>query len=54
MTAPAARPRPARRALDELSLTVDESTLATVGAGDPDWLVADRRAAFDAWASLPG
>lgn len=53
MMAPAARPRPARRALDELSLTVDESILEAAGAGDPDWLQADRRAAFDAWASLP-
>ena len=52
-TAAAARPRPVRRAIDALSLTVDESTLAAAGAGDPDWLLADRRAAFDAWASLP-
>ena len=52
-TAAAAGPRPARRAIDALSLTVDESTLAAAGAGDPDWLLADRRAAFDAWALLP-
>jgi Fe-S cluster assembly scaffold protein SufB len=54
MTAPASRPRPARRALDELSLPVDASTLDALTAGAPDWLAADRRAAFDAWASLPG
>ncbi len=54
MTAPAARPRPARRALDELSLTVDEAALATAGAGDPGWLRADRQAAFLRWAELPG
>ena len=53
MTAPAVKPRPVRRAIDDLSLPVDESTLAAAGAGDPDWLLADRRAAFDAWASLP-
>ena len=54
MTAPAARPRPARRALDELSLPVDESLLEGFAAEEPDWLTADRRAAFDAWSSLPG
>jgi Fe-S cluster assembly scaffold protein SufB len=54
LTAPAARPRPARRALDELSLPVDASLLEGFAAGEPDWLTADRRAAFDAWSSLPG
>jgi Fe-S cluster assembly scaffold protein SufB len=53
LTAPAARPRPARRALDNLSLSVDETVLQAHAAGDPDWLTADRRAAFDAWSSLP-
>jgi Fe-S cluster assembly protein SufD len=48
-----ARPRPARRPLDELSLPVDASALAAASAGDPDWLMADRSAAFDAWATLP-
>lgn len=53
MTAPAARPRPARRALDDLSLSVDETVLQAHAARDPDWLTADRRTAFDAWSSLP-
>ncbi len=58
MTAPASRPRPARRALDELSLPVqrrDLDELALVaGWPQPEWLMSDREAAFDAWASLPG
>ena len=48
-----ARPRPARRALDELSLSVDETVLQA-HAGEPDWLTADRRLGFDAWSTLPG
>ncbi len=54
MTAPASRPRPARRALDELSLPVDEGALDAVLATSPDWLAADRRAAYEAWSALPG
>ena len=54
MTAPASRARPARRALDELSLPVDAGALDAVLATSPDWLAADRRAAFEAWAALPG
>jgi Fe-S cluster assembly scaffold protein SufB len=54
MTAPASRPRPARRALDELSLPVDGSALDAVLASSPPWLAADRRAAFEAWSTLPG
>ena len=54
MTASASRPRPARRALDELSLPVDPSLVERVSAGDPDWLIADRRAAFEAFERLPG
>jgi Fe-S cluster assembly protein SufB len=53
MTAPASRPRPARRALDELSLPVDATALDAVLASSPDWLAADRRAAFAAWSALP-
>jgi Fe-S cluster assembly scaffold protein SufB len=53
LTAPAARPRPARRALDELSLTADEGILERLIAASPDWLAADRRAAFERWGSLP-
>jgi Fe-S cluster assembly scaffold protein SufB len=54
MTAPASRTRPARRALDELSLPVDAGALDAVLATSPEWLAADRRAAFEAWAALPG
>jgi Fe-S cluster assembly scaffold protein SufB len=54
LTASASRPRPARRAIDELSLPVAAPLLDTLTAGEPDWLVADRRAAFEAWARLPG
>jgi Fe-S cluster assembly scaffold protein SufB len=54
MTAPASRPRPARRALDELSLPVDAGALDAVLATSPDWLAADRRAAYAAWSALPG
>jgi Fe-S cluster assembly scaffold protein SufB len=54
LTASASRPRPARRALDELSLPVDASLLDALMAREPDWLGADRRAAFDAWSRLPG
>ena len=54
MTAPASRPRPARRALDELSLPVDAGALDAVLATSPDWLAADRRAAYEAWSALPG
>jgi Fe-S cluster assembly scaffold protein SufB len=54
LTASASRPRPARRAIDELSLPVDPALLDTLTADEPDWLVADRRAAFEAWSRLPG
>jgi Fe-S cluster assembly scaffold protein SufB len=54
LTVSASRPRPARRALDELSLPVDASLVDRVSANDPDWLKADRRAAFDAFERLPG
>jgi Fe-S cluster assembly scaffold protein SufB len=53
LTAPATRPRPARRALDELSLTVDEAAVEALAAASPDWLAADRREAFTRWSSLP-
>jgi Fe-S cluster assembly protein SufD len=53
-TEPVARTRPARRALDELSLVVDAAALQAASAGSPDWLAADRRAGFEAWSALPG
>ncbi len=53
MTAQASRPRPARRAIDELSLTVDrddlEHRLKRLALGEID----DRLAALDAYAALP-
>jgi Fe-S cluster assembly scaffold protein SufB len=51
--APAARPRPARRPLDRLSLPVDDATLEAALADSPEWLADDRRAAFASWATLP-
>jgi len=59
MTAPAAspasRPRPARRALDDLGLTVDAASVATASAaaGEPAWLQTDRAEAAEAAAALP-
>lgn len=50
---PAPRARAPRRALDDLSLTIDRDALAAASAGDPDWLVADREAGFAAWSALP-
>ena len=53
MTSAASRPRPARRAIDDLSLTVDADLLDRFATDEPDWLTADRRAAFDAYTALP-
>jgi Fe-S cluster assembly scaffold protein SufB len=53
LTAPAARPRPARRALDDLSLRVDEEALEALASTSPDWLATDRRDAYARWTSLP-
>ncbi len=53
MTASASRPRPARRALDALSLPIDQSDLDRAIAGAPAWLADDRREAFAAWERLP-
>jgi Fe-S cluster assembly scaffold protein SufB len=53
LTAPAARPRPVRRAIDDLTLTVDEAAVEALAATSPDWLAADRRAGFERWSSLP-
>jgi Fe-S cluster assembly scaffold protein SufB len=51
---PASRPRPARRALDDLGLPVDGAALAVVAATDePAWLTADRSAALEAFERLP-
>jgi Fe-S cluster assembly scaffold protein SufB len=53
-TAPAPRPRPVRRPLDDLGLTVTADDIERIAAGEPDWLAADRRAAFAAFQALPG
>jgi Fe-S cluster assembly scaffold protein SufB len=54
VTAPASRPRPARRALDELSLVLDledlEERLVALPLGD----LEDRTEALEAWTALPG
>ena len=52
-TAPAPRPRPVRRALDDLGLAVTAEDIERVAAGEPEWLVADRRSAFEAFRALP-
>src|SRR5262245_53649578 len=52
-TAPAPRPRPVRRALDDLGLVVTAEDIERISAGEPEWLADDRRAAFEAFKSLP-
>jgi len=55
MTVASPRPRPARQGLTDFTLPVqraDVDEIGLVGAG-PDWLLADRHAAFDAFAALP-
>jgi Fe-S cluster assembly scaffold protein SufB len=53
-TAPAPRPRPVRRALDDLGLVVTADDIERIAAGEPDWLAADRRTAFESFKALPG
>ena len=54
MSLAAARPsRPARRAPSDLTFTLDESFVDARAAAEPDWLAADRRAAFDRYRALP-
>jgi Fe-S cluster assembly scaffold protein SufB len=55
---PAAAPAPravraGRRVPSELSFTLDEATVAAHGTDEPDWLAADRRAAFARYQALP-
>jgi Fe-S cluster assembly scaffold protein SufB len=52
-TVPAPRPRPVRRALDDLGLLVTAEDIERVAAGEPAWLAADRRSAFEAFRNLP-
>jgi Fe-S cluster assembly scaffold protein SufB len=55
MTVAPGRPRPARRGLTDFSLAVQRSDIETIAPvdGAPDWLAADRAAAFDAFEALP-
>jgi Fe-S cluster assembly scaffold protein SufB len=49
-----ARPaRAPRRAPTDLTFTLDEATVESFAAGEPDWLATDRRAALALFASLP-
>jgi Fe-S cluster assembly scaffold protein SufB len=54
--APAPRQRPARRALDELTLAVTRADVEEAGARDAlgGWLRDDRATAFEAYSALPG
>ena len=49
-----ARPRPARRALDDLGLPLPAGTIEAFTAAEPAWLAADRRAGLAAYDALPG
>ena len=51
--ASAARPaRAPRRAPNELTFTLPESAVVAHAADEPDWLTADRRAAFERYRAL--
>ncbi|MET0772939.1 MAG: hypothetical protein ABWZ82_07635, partial [Candidatus Limnocylindrales bacterium] len=47
------RPRPARRGVGELSYRLDPEAVERLAAGGPAWLAEDRRAALEAFGSLP-
>ncbi|HXI80611.1 MAG TPA: SufD family Fe-S cluster assembly protein [Verrucomicrobiae bacterium] len=52
--APAPRPtRTGRRVPSELSFILDEATVGAHASTEPDWLTADRRAAFARYQALP-
>ena len=51
--APASRIRPARRSPFELSFKFEERHVDQTTEGEPDWLTADRRAAYARFAALP-
>jgi len=55
MTVALPRPRPARRGLTDLGLVVERAELEGIASrpGTPDWLAADRRAAFESFEALP-
>ncbi len=55
-TAVPATARPARaprRSPNELTFTLDQAFVEACAAGEPEWLAADRRAAFGRYADLP-
>jgi Fe-S cluster assembly scaffold protein SufB len=51
--APARPARAPRRSPNELTFTLDEAFVEEAAAGEPDWLAADRRAAFARYRALP-
>jgi Fe-S cluster assembly scaffold protein SufB len=51
--APARPARTGRRVPSELSFVLDESYVEECAANEPEWLVADRRAAFAKYRALP-
>jgi Fe-S cluster assembly scaffold protein SufB len=55
MTVASTRPRAQRQGLTDFTLPVSRADVAAIhAAGDgPDWLLADREAAFDAFEALP-
>jgi Fe-S cluster assembly scaffold protein SufB len=55
MTVASSRPRPARQGLTDFTLPVQRADIDEIAPlpGESDWLVADRRAGFDAFEALP-
>jgi Fe-S cluster assembly scaffold protein SufB len=55
MTVASSRPRPARQGLTDFTLPVARADIDAIAsaAASPDWLVTDRRTAFDAFEALP-
>jgi Fe-S cluster assembly scaffold protein SufB len=51
--APARPARAPRRAPNELTFALDGAFVESRAAGEPDWLAADRRAAFERYRGLP-
>jgi Fe-S cluster assembly scaffold protein SufB len=51
--APASRVRPTRRSPFDLSFAFEETEVERLADGEPSWLAADRRAAFERFAALP-
>ncbi|HEY3162715.1 MAG TPA: hypothetical protein VGJ71_00050, partial [Candidatus Limnocylindrales bacterium] len=52
-TAPARPARAPRRSPNELTFTLEEAFVEAAAAGEPEWLAADRRAAFERYQALP-